>query len=205
MDFSALQQSWQAQAAPPASPPTHTTSLVAETQRLHRFGQRRNRLATVLMLLALCSFAASRLLAGGPLPPRQWWGLGLIALTLLGFIGAMWWGTALRRAAQPDASSQAYLRASLRAFRFRRGTLLWLAVPYALLLSVGLLLLQWPRFHISGAADWWKAGLWVAVFVGAALVGRRVGLRRYEREFGAAERTLQQWQNAWVDSPNDAR
>lgn len=205
MDFSALQQSWQAQAAPPAGSLSHTATLLAETQRLHQFGRRRNRLATILLLLALSSFAASGLLTAGPLPPRQWWGLGLIALTLLGFIGAMWWGTALRRAVQPDATSQAYLQASLRIFQFRRGVLLWLAVPYALLLSVGLLLLHWPRFHISGAADWWKAALWVAVFVGGALLGRRVGLRRYEREFGAAERTLQQWQLAWAGSTADTR
>ncbi|WP_151085914.1 hypothetical protein [Hymenobacter baengnokdamensis] len=201
MDFSDLQQSWQQQSGPlPAtSVPAATASLLAEAERLHRFGRRRNWLATGLLLLSLGGFVVSRLLTSGPPVLTQLWGLLLLAGTLLGFIGGMWWGTTLRQAAQPGLASQAYVQASLRVFRFRRAIFRWLAVPYVLLVGVGGLLLYWPRFHVHELADSWKIALWLAVFGGIGLVCRHFGLRRYEREFGPAEQELHHWATAWLE------
>ena len=118
---------------------------------------------------------------------------------LLAIIVVMWWGTALRQAAQPGANSQAYTQASLRAFRFRRTIFNWFAVPYLAPIGVGVMLLHWPRFHVNGLADWWKLALWMVAFVTLGLVSRRVGLRRYECEFGPTERVVEHWQIAWTD------
>lgn len=197
MNFSDLQQSWQQQASPPpaaGAPPAATASLLAETERLHRFGRRRNWLATGLLGLALVCFLAGQLLGEGSHSPLQFVGLALLTCTLLGFLGLMWWGTALRAAARPGLDSRTYLQASLRAFRFRRRVLLWLGIPYVLGFGVGLMLWNLPRLGLTGPADWWKAALALAVLLGAALVGRRVGLRRYEQEFGPTERALDRWQ-----------
>ena len=85
------------------------------------------------------------------------------------------------------------MQASLRAFRFRRTALLWLALPYAVLSSVGPLLLSWLHLQVTGWADWWKVALWMGVFVGMALVSRSVGLRKYKWEFGSVVRKLEHW------------
>ena len=74
-----------------------------------------------------------------------------------------------------------------------------LALPYAVLLSVALLLLSWLHLHVTGWADWWKVALWMGVFVGVALLGRFVGLRKYEREFGSIVRKLEHWAAAWAE------
>lgn len=203
MNFSDLQQSWQQQASPlatPGSPAAATASLLAETDRLHRLSRRRNALSTILLVLSLSSFVVSRLLALGPGTAVQLAGLLILAGTLLGLVGALWWGTTLRQAAQPGLASQAYVRASLRVFRFRRTIFRWLAVPYLVLLGAGTLLLFWPRFHVQGLADSWKIGLWLALFGGIGLVCRYYGLRRFEREFGPTERELHRWATAWPET-----
>lgn len=196
MDFSELQQSWQQQAAPlpAAASPTGAASLLAETERLRRFGRRRNWLGTALLLLAVGSFTVSQLLDDHPRTALQYAGLALLDGTLLGYVALMWWGTALRQAARPDLSSRAYVQAALRAFRFRRGPLLWLAVPYAVGFGTGLLLWNLPRLGLHGASDWWKPALTLTVLLGVALLGRRTGLRKYEQQFGPAERALARWQ-----------
>ena len=199
MDFSELQQRWQAQAAPSAGPASETASVLAEMHRLHRAGRRRNGLVTLILMLSLSTFVASPFLAEAPSSPAQLGGLLLLAFTLLALIVVMWWGTTLRQAAQPGANSHAYIQASLRTFRFRRTIFKWFAAPYLALIGMGILLLHWPRFHINGLADWWKAALWMAAFVALGLVCRRVGLRRYERAFGPAERAVEHWQAAWTN------
>lgn len=202
MDFSDLQQSWQQQAGPLPAPggPAATTSLPAETERLHRLGRQHKYLSTSLLLLSLGGFVVAQLLGSKPLAAIQLWGFLLVAGTLLALMGAMWWGTTLRQAAQPGLASQAYVRASRRVFRFRRTIFRWLAVPYLLLLGLGCLLLFWPRFHVQGPADSWKIALWLAVFGLVGLLCRRFGLRRYEREFGAVERQLHHWAAAWPEA-----
>ena len=60
-------------------------------------------------------------------------------------------------------------------------------------------MLHWSRFHVNGLADWWKLTLWMAAFVTSGLLSRRVGLLRYEREFGPAERVVEHWQITWTD------
>ena len=200
MDFSELQQHWQAQAASSAnSAATETALVLAEMRRLHRAGRRRNWVVTLILLLSLGSFLASWFLSEGSPSPIQAWGLVLLAITLLGLIAVMWWGTTLRRAVQPGTNSEAYIQASLRTFRFRRTIFNWLAVPYVALLGMGMLLLVWPRLHIHGSADWWKLALWMAAFVAVGLICRRVGLRRCDRAFGPAERAVGHWQAAWAD------
>ena len=204
MEFSDLQHSWQQQAAPPAAPaaPVDTpATLLAETQRMHRFSQRRNKLTTKLLLFALGLFFISQLIHSHnePLTPARYAGLALLSVNILGFLGLTWRGTTLRQAVQPGLDSRAYVRASLRAFRFRRTALLWLALPYAVLLSVGLLLLSWLHLQVTGWADWWKVALWMGVFLGMVLVGRFVGLRKYEREFGSIVRKLEHWAAAWAE------
>lgn len=194
MNFSDLQQSWQQQAAPAAGQTSEAAPLLAETERLHRFGRRRNRLSTGLTALALACFLVGQLLRATLPTPLQWLGLALVAATLLGFLAAMWWGTALREAAQPGLDSRAYLGAALRAFRFRRTVLLWLSIPYALGFGASLLLWTLPRLAITGLAGWWKVALALALLVSAALLGRRVGLRKYEAQFGTTERALAYWQ-----------
>lgn len=114
-----------------------------------------------------------------------------MAGTLLALMGAIWWGTTLRRAAQPGLASPAYVRASLRVFRFRRTIFRRLAVPYLLLLGLGCLLLLWPRFHVQEPVDSWKMVLWLAAFGVVGMLAGTQGSRRYEREFGVAERQLQ--------------
>ena len=201
MDFSELQHSWQRQAAPPVTPHASaaTDSLLAETQRLHRFGRRRNRLGTGLIGLALACFLGGQLLRDRPHTPLQYAGLALLAGTLLGFVALAWWGTGLRRAAQPGLDSRTYVRASLRAFRFRRGALLWLGIPYALGFGAGLVLWNLPHFRAAVPSDWWLLGLGLPVLAGLALAGRAVGLRRYEQKFGPTERELERWQAAWPE------
>lgn len=199
MDFSELQQRWQAHAAPSAGSASETASVLAEMRRLHRASRRRNWLIKLLLLLSLASFLVSRFLSEASPSQAQIWGLLLLAVTLLTFIAVMWWGTTLRQAAQPGVNSQAYIQASLRTFRFRRTIFNWFAVPYLVLIGVGVMLLHWPSFHVNGLADWWKLTLWMAVFVTLGLVSRQVGLRRYKREFGPAERVVEHWQIAWTD------
>ncbi|MCA8833170.1 hypothetical protein [Hymenobacter pini] len=196
MDFQELQRSWQQQTAPAASVPpegTSTSGLLAETRRLHRLGQRRNWLASVLIGLAYILLIGPAILQYPSLAPLQASGLGLLTLTLLGYVALMWWGTALRRAARPDLDSQAYLQACLRTFRFRRTTLLWLAVPYVLGLGVGLWLLNEHRLTY---APLWQPLLALVLLVGGALWGRRAALRRYEQQFGQTERQLLNAQQA---------
>jgi hypothetical protein len=196
MDFQQLQRSWQQQAAPfvpVANTPATTPGLLAETQRLHRLGRRSNGLASILIGLAYVLLIGPAALQYHSLVPLQAIGLGLLTLTLLGYVALMWWGTALRRAARPDLNSQAYLQASLRAFCFRRTTLLWLAVPYALGLGVGLWLLNAHRLTY---APLWQPVLAFFLLLSSALWGRRVALRRYERQFGETERQLLHWQQA---------
>lgn len=199
MDFSDLQQSWQAQAAPAAvaaSPAAAPASLLAETERLHRFGRRRNWQGTALIAGALACFVGAQLLRGRFYTALQWVGLALLCATLLGFVAATWWGTTLRVAAQPGLDSRAYLAASLRAFRFRRTGLLWLGIPYTLGFGSGLILWNLPHFQAAVPSDYWLLGLGLPLLVGLALVSRQIGLRRYEREFGATERALTRWQHA---------
>ena len=175
-------------------------TLLAETQRLHRYAQQRNKLSTRLLLFSLSIFCSSQLLRQlhrGPLEAARWGGLLLLSIAMLGFIGLTWWGTSLRQSVQPGLASRAYVQASLRAFRFRRNALVWLVVPYAALLSIGLLLLNWLHFSVSGLADWWKVVLWVGTFVALALVGRFFGLRKYEREFGPTVCELERWEADW--------
>ena len=167
-------------------------------RRLHRASRQRNWLVTLLLLLSLASFLVSRFLTESPPSQAQIWDLLLLAVTLLTFIAVMWWGTTLRQATQPGANSQAYIQASLRAFRFRRTIFNWFAIPYLALIGVGVML-HWFRFHVNGLADWWKLASWMVAFVTLGLVSRRVGLRRYEREFGPAERVVEHWQIAWTD------
>jgi len=198
MDFSELQQRWQAQAAPSVDSASKTASVLAEMRRLHRAGRRRNWLVT-LLLLSLGGFSASPFLVERAPSYVQILGLMLLAVTLLAFIATVWWGTTLRQAVQPGANSQAYIQASLQAFRFRRTIFNWLAVPYVVLLGAGALLLHWPRIHITGLFDWWKLALLMAAFVSLGLVCRRIGLRQYEREFGFAERAVEHWQALWAD------
>lgn len=198
MDFSDLQQSWQAQAAPVAvpGPPQagKAASLLAETERLHRFGRRQNWLGTALVALALVSLLGPTLFGQQPLAPLQWGGFSLLLLTMGSYVAAIWRGTTLRQTAQPGLDSRAYVQASLRVFRFRRTQLLRLSLPYVLGLGGGLLLLQFPHFQANGHLSWGRLGLWVALLLLLALAGRYAGLRRYEREFGPTERALARWQ-----------
>ena len=173
--------------------------VTSQLRRLRRASRRRNWLFTLLLLLSLASFLVSRFLTESPPAQAQIWGQLLLAVMLLALIVVMWWGTTLRQAAQPGANSKAYIQASLRAFRFRRTIFNWFAVPYLALIGVEVMLLHWPRFHVNGLADWWKLALWMAAFVTLGLVSRRVCLRRYEHEFGPAERVVEHWQITWTD------
>ncbi|RSK50856.1 hypothetical protein [Hymenobacter rigui] len=196
MDFQELQRSWQQQTAPAASTPevgTSASGLLAETQRLHRLGQRRNWLASVLIGSALLIELAVPVLTGHLRTPVQYAGVVLLTLTLVGYVALMWWGTTLRRAARPDLDSRAYLQAALRTFRFRRTTLLWLAIPYALGFGAGIWLLNKDRLMYAPV---WQPVLGMVLLVGAALWGRQVALRRHEQQFGETERQLLHWQQA---------
>lgn len=199
MDFSELQQSWQAQAAPPAAPAgpaTEAASLLAETERLHHFGQRRNWLGTILITGALACFVGAQLLRGRIHTSLQWLGLGVLSVTMLGFIAAMWWGTTLRAAARPGLNSRAYLAASLRAFRFRRTVLLWLGIPYVLGIGSGLILWNLPHFQAVAPYPYeeWLPTLGLPLLLLLSLWSRAVGLRKYEQQFGPTERALAHWQ-----------
>ena len=105
MDFSELQQRWQAQAAPSAGSASETASVLAEMCRLHRASRRRNGLVTLLLLVSLASFLVSRFLTKASPSQAQIWGLLRLVGTLLALIAVMWWGTTLRQATQPGANS----------------------------------------------------------------------------------------------------
>jgi len=201
MDFSELQQRWQQQAAPPLATGSRAAgpaSLLAETERLHRLGRRKNQLATALLAVSLLAFLLAQLLADdAPRVPTEHWGLILLNLDIVAFVAAVWWGTSLRRAISPSLDSRAYVQASLRAFRFRAWMLTWLAVPYALLLGLGLALLRWHRWSHTPNFDGWDMLYWVLIFVSAALIGRYFGLRKYHQLFGPTVRALEQWENEW--------
>lgn len=203
MDFSELQQSWQQQAAPPLAPggrAANQASLLAETERLHRLGRRKNQLATALLTLSLLAFLAAQLLpADAPGVPTKHWGLLLLNLDIVAFVAAMWWGTSLSRAINPSLDSRAYVRASLRAFRFRAWMLTWLSVPYALLLGLGSALLRWHRWSHAPGIDGWYIYCWGLFFLGAAFVGRYFGLRKYHQLFGPTVRELEKWEAAWPE------
>ena len=201
MDFSELQQRWQQQAAPSlasGSRAANPASLLAETERLHRLGRRKNQLATALLALSLLAFLVAQLLPDdAPRVPTEHWGLILINLDIVAFVAAMWWGTRLSQAISPSLDSRAYVRASLRAFRFRAWMLTWLAVPYALLLGLGLALLRWHRWSHTPDFDGWEMLYWTLIFLSAASVGRYFGLRKYQQLFGPTVRALEQWERDW--------
>lgn len=203
MDFSELQRSWQQQAAPPLAPGSRATNpaaLLAETERLHRLGRRKNQLATALLTLSLLAFLVAQLLADDvPRVPTEHWGLILLNLDIVAFVAAMWWGTSQRRAIRPSLDSRAYVRASLRAFRFRAWMLTWLAVPYALLLGLGLALLRWHRWSHAPGFDGWDILYWVLLSLSAAFVGRYFGLRKYRQLFGPTVRALEHWEKEWQE------
>lgn len=201
MDFSELQQRWQQQTAPPLAAGSRAASrdsLLAETERLHRLGRRKNQLATALLAVSLLAFVLAQFLSDdAPRVPTEHWGLILLNLDLVAFVAAVWWGTSLRRAISPSLDSRAYIQASLRAFRFRAWMLTWLAVPYMLLLGLGLALLRWHRWSHTPNFDGWDILYWVLIFVSAALTGRYFGLRKYHRLFGPTVRALEQWEKEW--------
>lgn len=203
MDFSELQQSWQQQAAPPLATRNRAASpapLLSEIERLHRLGRRKNLLATALFALSLLAFLLPQLLPDDtPRVPIEHGGLILLTLDMVAFVAALWRGTSLARAISPSLDSRAYVQASLRAFRFRAWLLTWLAVPYALLLGLGVALLNWHRWHHPPGVDKGAMLTGVLIFFSAALCGRYFGLRRYHQLFGPTVRALEQWEQAWQE------
>lgn len=195
MDFSTLQQSWQAQGGLPPGVPAPL--LLSDTQRLHRLSKRRNRWFA-LILVPYWLFLWH--LFQGYAAPSQLVGEAILALALPLLTGVRWWGTTLRQAAQPGIASRAYVQASLRAFRFWHQTLHWLAVPYGLLLGLGWLLIKLPAIQTQAGA-WWQILFLLAGGGAMGLVLRHFGLKKYQQEFGPTVQTLEYWQAAWPEEP----
>lgn len=129
--------------------------------------------------------------------PTAHWGLGLLNLAIVAFVAAMWWGTSLSRAISPSFDSRAYVRASLRACRFRAWLITWISLPYALL--SGLALRRWHRWSHAPGFDGWDILYWSLISLAAALVGRHFGPRKYHRLFGPTVRELEKWKTAWPE------